>query len=129
MKKYAEVQTSNRPIIQVVFTGENADETNFPFYMDEVKTVYEQQQQVAIIFDATKAVMPSLSFQKMQADWLKENEKLMKDFCAGTAYIIPSAIIRGVLKTIFAFQKQPVPYLICKTKTEAEFWVKQQLTT
>ena len=126
MKKYAEVITSNRPIVAVIFTGENADETNFPFYLKEVKNVYEQQQ-VAIIFDATNAVMPGLSFQKMQAHWLKENQKLIQDYCAGTAYIIPSAIIRGVLKSIFAFQKQPVPYLVCKTKTEAEFWVKQQL--
>lgn len=127
MKKYAEVDSSTNPIIKVAFTGEHANDDNFPFYMQEVKDVYEQKQKVAIIFDASNAVLPAIKYQKMQGDWLKENEQLMKDYCLGTAYIIPNLIIRNVLKAIFTFQKQPVDYLVCKTMNEAEFWTKEQL--
>jgi hypothetical protein len=127
MKKYAEIYTDSHPIIKVVFTGEQANDDNFPFYMQEVKDVYEQKQNVAIIFDATNAVLPAIKYQKMQAEWLKENEQLMKDYCLGTVYIIPNLIIRNVLKTIFTFQSQPVPYLVCKSKNVAEVWVNEQI--
>jgi hypothetical protein len=59
----------------------------------------------------------------MQAKWLKENEQLMKEFCAGTAYIIPNAAIRAILKMIFSFQKQPVPYKIFESEPEANAWI------
>ncbi|MBC7642206.1 MAG: STAS/SEC14 domain-containing protein [Flavobacterium sp.] len=127
MKKYATIDSSNYPTIKVIFTGEQGNDDNFPFYMQEVKAVYEQQNKVVIMFDATNAVIPALKYQKMQGDWLKENEQLMKDYCLGTAYIIPNLIIRNVLKAIFTFQKQPVAYLVCKTMNDAEFWTKEQL--
>jgi hypothetical protein len=127
MKKYAEVNSTKSPIIEVVFTGEQANDDNFPFYMQEVKAVYEQQQKVVIIFDASNAVMPALKYQKMQGDWIKENEQLMKDYCLGTAYIIPNLIIRNVLKAIFTFQKQPVDYFVCKNNDDANNWVNTQL--
>ncbi len=126
MKKYAIIDSSKQPIIEVVFTGEQANDDNFPFYMQEVKSVYEQQKKVVIIFDASNAVMPALKYQKMQGDWLKENEQLMKNYCLGTAYIIPNLIIRNILKAIFTFQKQPVDYLVCKNIYEAITWVKEQ---
>ncbi len=129
MKKYATVDSRKNPIFEVVFTGEQANDDNFPFYMQEVKDVYEQQKKVVIIFDASNAVMPALKYQKIQADWLKENEQLMKDYCLGTAYIIPNLIIRNVLKTIFTFQKQPVEYLICKNSEDANVWVNEKLAT
>jgi hypothetical protein len=59
-------------------------------------------------------VLPGITYQKMQAKWLKEHEQLMKDYCKGTAYVLPNRIIRNVLSAIFAFQKQPVDYLVCK---------------
>ena len=127
MKKYAEVNSSKNPIIEVVFTGEQANDDNFPFYMQEVKAVYEQQKKIVIVFDASNSVMPALKYQKMQGDWLKENEQLMKDYCLGTAYIIPNLIIRNVLKAIFTFQKQPVDYIVCKNNDDANTWVNSQL--
>ncbi len=129
MNKYAEIDSSEFPIIKVVFTGEAATAENFPIYLEEVKQNYASEQPIAIIFDATKAVFPGITYQKMQAQWLKDNEQLMKNFCKGTAYVIPNLIIRNVLSAIFTFQKQPVPYLVCSTNTEAVAWVKKQLET
>lgn len=127
MKKYAYLKKNSLKTLNVIFTGNEADEENFQFYLDELKNIYDEKQKIAIIFDAEKAVMPAAKFQKMQADWLLENKTLMTNYCCGTAYIIPNIVIRGVLKTIFAFQNQPVPYLICKTMTKAENWTNEQL--
>ena len=127
MKKYAEIDQKSFPIINVTFTGEKADDANFPLYLAEVKETYDQQKNLAIIFDASNAVLPSVKFQQMQAQWLKDNTQLMTNFCAGTAYIIPNIVIRNVLKAIFSFQGQPVPYFVCRNHDEAKAWIKQQL--
>lgn len=127
MKKYAEIDTVQFPLIKVVFTGEAANTENFPLYLNEVKQNYATKQDLAIIFDATAAVMPGIKYQKMQAQWLKENEQLMKDYCKGTAYVIPNRIIRNVLSAIFTFQKQPVPYKVCSKMSEAVAWVNKKL--
>ncbi len=125
--KYAIIDTSLFPSVKVIFTGEGANESNFPKYLDDVKKVYESEEKLGLIFDATKAVVPGFKFQKMQGDWLKENENLMKSYCVGTAYVIPNMLIRNVLKTIFAFQKQPIPYVVSANLKEAEDWIDQRL--
>ena len=127
MKKYAEINQTQFPVVTVTFTGEKADDTNFPLYLGEVKETYDRKTTLAIIFDASNAVLPAVTFQQMQAQWLKDNTQLMKDFCAGTAYIIPNVVIRNVLKAIFSFQGQPVPYLVCRNHDEAKAWTEQQL--
>lgn len=126
MTKYADVSASDFPLIRVTFTGEAPTVENFTFYLQEVKESYNQQQKIVLLFDATKAVFPGTNFQKQQADWIKENTVLMRTYCLGTAYVIPNILIRNVLKAIFAFQKQPVPYTISSTAVEAENWLQNQ---
>ena len=126
MEPYAVIDESSFPIVRIGFTGSKSTDQNFQSYLDQTKACYSYnaRKPLAIIFDASKASVPGLSHQKMQANWLKENEGLMKNLCVGTAYIIPNAAIRGILKMIFSFQKQPVPYKIFETETEALTWVK-----
>lgn len=127
MNKYASIDQSKKPIIQITFTGEQSTDENFQKYLDETKACYADKQKLAMIFDASNASLPSLSHQKMQAKWLEENTNLMENYCCGTAYVISNLAIRAILKMIFSFQKQPVPYIICKKQQEAEEWVQQQL--
>ncbi|MCL6260143.1 STAS/SEC14 domain-containing protein [Aquiflexum sp. TKW24L] len=123
MDSFAIIDESDFPVIRIRFTGKKSTDQNFQTYLDQTKACYRFAKQLAIIFDASDAAIPSLSHQKMQANWLKENEQLMKDFCAGTAYILPNAVIRAILKMIFSFQKQPVPYKIFESEPEANTWV------
>ncbi len=125
MEPYAIIDESSFPTVRIGFTGSKDTDQNFQSYLDQTKACYQREKRLAIIFDASKAGIPSFSHQKMQANWLKENEELMKNFCVGTAYIIPNLAIRGILKMIFSLQKQPVPYKIFETRLEAENWVKE----
>jgi len=126
-KRYAIIKKESFPIVKIVFTGNKPTDQNFSRYLEEMKDLYSENKKLAIIFDATNAVLPGLKFQKMQAKWLQENEKMMKTFCVGTAYVITNGLARGVLKTIFKFQKQPVPYLVCDSIAKAETWVNQKI--
>ncbi|EKB48255.1 DUF7793 family protein [Cecembia lonarensis] len=127
MEAYAIIDESDFPVVRIRFTGANSTDDNFQAYLDQNKACYRLGKKLAIIFDASKASIPSIRHQKMQADWLKENRKLMENYCAGTAYIIPNSAIRAVLKVIFSFQKQPVPYKIFEDEREAIAWAKQIL--
>lgn len=124
MEPYAIIDESSFPIVRIGFTGNKRTDENFQTYLDQTKACYRNEKRLSIIFDASKASIPSLSQQKMQASWLRENKDLMQHYCAGTAYIIPNAAIRAILKMIFSLQKQPVPYRIFETSEEAEDWVK-----
>jgi hypothetical protein len=128
MNKYALIKGEEFPLVMVEFTGHKATDENFAQYLAELKGLYAKKEKLAIVFDASNAVFPGIKYQKMQGDWLKENEQMMKDYCVGTAYVITNAIIRGVLKTIFTFQKQPVPYHICSDVVEAEGWANRKLS-
>jgi hypothetical protein len=115
------------PLVIITFTGNKPTEANFKDYLDKTYHLYDRKQDLALIFDATHAPLPGYKYQKMQADWLKKNEGLMKTYCSGTAYVIANALVRNVLKAIFAIQKQPVPFAIFSTLEEASSWARQQL--
>lgn len=104
MEPYAIIDESSFPIVRIGFTGNKSTDENFQTYLDQTKACYRNEKRLSIIFDASKASIPSLSQQKMQASWHRENKDLMQHYCAGTAYIIPNAAIRAILKMIFSLQ-------------------------
>ncbi|MFN3998430.1 STAS/SEC14 domain-containing protein [Algoriphagus sp.] len=123
MDSYAIIDESEFPIIRIDFTGNKSTDQNFQAYLDQMKSCYRTENRLAIIFDASRASIPAFPHQKIQANWLRENDSLMKDFCAGTAYIIPNAAIRAILRVIFSLQKQPVPFKVFEKEIDAEEWV------
>jgi hypothetical protein len=127
MQPYVEFDMSLAPVILITFTGNEPTEENFRAYLDETYHLYDQQEALSLVFDATKAPLPGFKYQKMQAEWLKNHEQLMKNYCQGTAYVIPNKLVRGILKAIFALQKQPVPYEIFAEKEEAIRWAEEQM--
>jgi len=128
MKSYALVDSSNIPIISVTFTGEKSTDENFQQYLDDLENCYDDRKTLAIIFDASKAVIPNLSLQRKQALWISQHWKLIQTYCKGTAYVIPNMAIRAVLKMIFSFQNQPVPYKIFSNNEEAEDWIEDLIS-
>jgi len=123
MDPYAIIDELGFPLVRITFTGNKSTDDNFQIYLDQTKACYRHGKKLAMIFDASRATIPALSHQKMQANWLKENNNLMQEYCLGTAYVIPNTAIRGILKLIFSFQTQPVPYKIFQTYEEASTWV------
>lgn len=127
MEKYATVDESAFPLVRITFTGSKSNDGNFQDYLDQTKNCYRHKQKFVLIFDASRASIPSFRHQKMQGDWLRENKQMVEDYCLGTAYVIPSAAIRTLLKMIFSFQRQSIPYQVFETNAEAEAWVKAVL--
>ena len=127
MTAYASFDRSTFPIITVAFTGEKATPENFQVYLDGLRENYDREETFSLIFDATKATAPGASYQKQQANWMKENDELIRTYCKGIAYVIPNLIIRNILKLILGLQKDAVPSKVFSSKEEGLTWAKSML--
>jgi hypothetical protein len=124
MPSYAIFDRSGFPIITIVFTGAKATPENFALYLEELEHNYARQEPIAIIFDARKALPLNPLYQQKQAQWMKQHEPLVKQFCRGIAFVIPNPILRTTLKLIFRIQNNPVPFKVFSTIEEGEEWSK-----
>lgn len=124
MNLYATFDRSEFPVVSIHFTGEKETEANFQLYLDELGNNYEKREQFALIFELSKAPLPNMKYQLKQAAWMKENEPLIKKYCYGVAYVIPSAVMRNVLKFIFSVQQNPVEFKVFSTYEEGKTWAE-----
>lgn len=127
MTTYAEFDRSQRPLISIHFTGAKATPENFDAYLEELNRNYAPKEPFALIFELSKAPVPGPSYQLKQASWMKEHEGLIEQYCLGTAYVIPSTVMRGVLKFIFGIQGQPAPFKVVTTYEEGREWAKSMV--
>jgi len=125
MRPYAIVDASQKPIVTVTFTGEKSTDANFKQYLWDLEKCYEDREKLWMIFDASQAIIPKIGDQKKQAMWISQHWKMIQTYCKGTAYIIPNMALRTVLKMIFSFQNQPVPYQIFSNFKDAETWIQK----
>jgi hypothetical protein len=121
--KYAIFDQSEFPVVIIRFTGVSSTDENFGDYLAEMTALYDRQEDLAIVFDAREASLPSLRHQKMQAQWLQDHKALLKKHCRGTAYVMVTSSARIILLMIFSFTSQPVPYKTFSNMPDAEAWV------
>lgn len=124
---YAKVEPVVDGILTVRFTGASSTDHNFDTYLTEVRDRYRDAGTIGVLFDASRASLPHYRHIRMQADWLKTHWELMKSQCAGTAYVIPNGMVRGILNMIFTLQEQPVPYEVFSNAADAEKWLREKL--
>ena len=122
-EKFAEVKKAGTNFFKITFTGIRADKKTFQAYLDDLEHCYMDKEPMVMLFDASKAKVPSLNVQKMQANWMLIHWKMIQTYCLGTAYIIDRFSIRLALRMIFYFQNQPVPYKIFDTEAKAIRWL------
>ena len=127
MIPYATVDRSAFPLIVVTFTGAAASPKNFQAYLDELEKNYVRRVPFALVFDASEASIPGLSYQKKQAAWMKAHENLIRTYCRGVAYVLPNPVLRQILSLIFKLQAQPVPFRVWPDRAAGIAWAEAQL--
>jgi len=128
MATYAQIDTSQFPLVVITFMEKTSSDEDFERYLSEMKDLYEARKNLAIIFDARNAPLPSLKQQQKQAAWLRRNNDLLNEFCAGTAYVITKRTVRMILRVIFSITPQAAPYKVCSNMNDAEEWARAQLS-
>ncbi len=121
------IDDSRHPLVIVTFTGVATD-AEFETYLDEMKRNLERRRPTAMVLDATNAGSTPPTHRRRQAEWLKEHEALLKQYSAGTAFVITSPLVRGALTAILWVQPMPASHTVVATRHEAEKWAIEQLT-
>jgi hypothetical protein len=126
--KYASFDRETLPLITITFTGKPENEDNFSEYLDGLAANYQFKVPIALVFDASEAALPKIKYQRLQAQWMNENEGLIKNYCKGIAYVVPSLLLQRVLQFIFSIQNNPVPFKVFRNLKEAQTWALEQVS-
>lgn len=121
-----QIDDSRWPLVVVRFDGAMSD-PEFEKYLAGVTEILERGSTNYLIFDTTKSAAPTAKQRKRQADWITEHTAMIKRHSAGTAYVIPSALLRGMLTAILWLSPSPVEHVVVSTMREAEQVARQKL--
>lgn len=120
------IDTSRFPVTVVAFEGVVSDE-EFQRYLDQLDVLLERREPYVTIVDA-RATGPAPAIQrKMKADWLARRRPELSRWCLGTAFVIDSPVVRGMLTAILWLSSLPCPNVVVRSRAEAERWVQDRL--
>ncbi len=120
-----EIDDSRFPLVVVRFVGLLTDE-DFRAYLERAEAVRSRGPNAAIL-DATHAGYLPARQRRMQAEWMKRHREMLRRNSLGSAFVVPSPLIRGVLTAILWIADMPGPHVVVETYAEAEEWVRAKL--
>jgi hypothetical protein len=121
------IDDSRHPLVLVTFVG-GATDAEFQDYLDRMeKLVVLRRETNCTILDATRAGDTPAKQRRMQSEWLKRNETLLAKYSAGTAFVITSPLVRGLLTAILWVSPMAAPHTVVATVDEAEAWAIARL--
>jgi len=114
------------PLTTFVFR-ERVSDADFDKYLSLYDAIVARGEPWVSIFDA-RDVRPLDSKQvRRQAEWIKRNREALSKLNVGIAFVIPSPMIRGVLKAILWMQPLPQPHVVVASISAAYAWCVLQL--
>lgn len=120
------LDTSSSPILRVSFEGE-VSEAEMRAHLAELTRAIRERPLNAIVYDARRSGTPSAVQRRLQAEWMKEHEALIRSRNAGVAFVIESALIRGALTAILWMQPMATEHTVVATMDEALRWSTERL--
>ncbi len=114
------------PIVTVTFRGDATD-AQFRAYLDQMTRMVDRREKNAVIMDAREAVRTPPIQRRMQSEWMKTHHDSLARWSVGTAFVITSPLVRGVLTAILWLSPMATPYTVVGTVEEAESWAREQL--
>lgn len=121
-----ELDDSRDPLLVARFGADwSADE--FDRYLAWHAEHLKRRRRFVIVVDATRARTPDALERRKQAASLREHEALLQKHCAGAAFVISSAVIRGTLTAIQWLQPPVYETVVVATFAEAEAWARTRL--
>lgn len=121
------IDDSRHPLVVVQFVGASTD-AEFDAYLEQMhQIVLARKQKNVTIFDATRSTDTNAQQRRKQADWLKAHAGLLRTYSLGSAFVITSPLVRGVLTAILWLQPMPAPHTVVGTYAEGERWAIEKL--
>lgn len=125
----ASVGIGTRPIASGVATysfGRSFTDAELEATLDAMKAQLETARGLG-----QKVVFLSISYEesrmtakqrKRVAEWIREEDELMRASCAAMSVVVPGAMQRGAFSAVLWLVRYPVPIRAFSTEVEAEAW-------
>jgi len=77
---------------------------------------------VIVIVDASVALVPPPDARRVQADWMRANQNLLRQVTRAVGFVFPNPWVQGCVATIFSLMPMPIPMTSHGTLEEAVDW-------
>lgn len=116
------------PLLVVRMPAAPSDD-DFLAYLKRCEWYLERRDTyVFVLVTEPRQKMPKIQHVRWQAEWLKQNLERLTERCGGIAFVVPSPIARGALKTVLRLAPLPqAGTFVCETEEEAVAWGRAQL--
>jgi hypothetical protein len=120
-----DVDDRHWPLVLFRFSG-HVSMAELEAYLKRQDVLMARRQTMGSLVLTDNVKMWEAALLRRQADWIKTNMELLKQYSVGAALIIHSPIVRGMLKAILWLQPMPQPHLVCSHVDEALRWLRSR---
>ncbi len=118
------------PLVTISFEG-TVNDKDFENYLIALTRLtmrsLRDKRRVAFVMDTRRSMVTPPSQRRMMGEWMKVNDEATRATCAGFAFVMDSAIQRGLLTAVLWIHPLPAPHHICSLPGEAASWCREQL--
>jgi hypothetical protein len=118
---------SHAPVLIATLSGEVTDKEYAAHVVQFEAMSVARGRPYAYVYDATLGRSMPPTTRQIQADWIIEHKPLIQKLCCGVAFVVGSAIQRGVLTAVHWLSPPPYAYAVYARRAEATKWCIEQL--
>jgi hypothetical protein len=127
--KTIDFDDSRWPLITIRYAAQ-VDERDFDQLLalldQNIQRTVRMRQKTAVIYDSRSGWSAPPAIRKKQADWMKKHADITRTNCVAIAFVMNSAVVRGVLTAVLWLSDMPTAYRVVGTVSEAEEWCAEQ---
>ena len=120
------IDTKQWPIVVHSVDGVLTD-AELDAYIAQADTILARKVPHVTVLDASRSGLTTPAVRARAAAWQKAHHEELKQYCRGTAYVVPSSVLRFVVMSLLLLTQLPTPFTTCETLDEALAWGKKRL--
>lgn len=114
------------PLVVYRFRG-NVTLPELEAYLKRQDELLARQQPTASVVLTEDVKLWDTPVLRRQAEWIKQNQDLLRRYSLGAALVIDSPIVRGMLRAILWIQPMPQPHTVSATVEGALAWLRERV--
>lgn len=123
---YLEIDERRHPVVVLTFHGVFSDAT-FDDYLDRLTEIARRPGVRALVYDIRASGVVPASQRRKMAEWMKRYQLLTVTGTAGMAFVVESAIVRGILTAILWMQPMACPHTVVADLETGIRWCEETL--
>jgi hypothetical protein len=114
------------PVAVVTFEGALTDEQNQQM-LASLALLLEYRERYVVVLDTTRGAATTSVQRQAFLQHVRDHSDALKTWCAGLAFVMPSAAVRRAVIAATWFITLPFPFKVVSTGEEGRAWANEQL--